>query len=338
MIRGKVGNLGQRAVADMTAESGTAPLRSPTFVVSLAVLVANDYWLKGAALLPGWLTGKLSDFAGLVVAPLLLVVLLAARKRATKIACFAGVAVSFAALELSPRLASEVERVTRLVGLGWRLWPDPTDLLALGVLPLAWRALHPERGSAALMAPVAPRWVERIVGMLAISACLATSSDSSWFESSISLLNTTHGRVKLQVFRPAALDCDEVAADPASSLSPADFELEACATVAPLEARPLDWDWRGDDYRESPRVIPPGAERTCDAVLLRAQGLDDVVLFWSKVTKVRLDRVIRTGDDDAHLVYLEKAGPYLVASPPAAVQAFTTSASPPAAECPEETP
>ena len=36
-------------------------------MVSLGVLVANDHFLKGSGLLPGWLTGKLSDLAGLVV-------------------------------------------------------------------------------------------------------------------------------------------------------------------------------------------------------------------------------------------------------------------------------
>jgi hypothetical protein len=38
-------------------------LSSPAFVLSLAVLLLNDFWLKSAY--PGALTGKLSDFAGL---------------------------------------------------------------------------------------------------------------------------------------------------------------------------------------------------------------------------------------------------------------------------------
>lgn len=33
-------------------------------------MVANDHWLKAAA--PGWVTGKVSDVAGLVLAPLVL--------------------------------------------------------------------------------------------------------------------------------------------------------------------------------------------------------------------------------------------------------------------------
>jgi hypothetical protein len=55
----------------MTTRSHWAALRSPMFGAALSVLVLNDHWLKGAGLLPGWLTGKLSDFAGLIVAPIL---------------------------------------------------------------------------------------------------------------------------------------------------------------------------------------------------------------------------------------------------------------------------
>ncbi|MCZ7683483.1 MAG: hypothetical protein M5U28_33725 [Sandaracinaceae bacterium] len=60
-------------------ESDAIALRHPLWWASLALLVANDHWLKGADLLPGWLTGKLSDLAGLIVAPVLLSALLRAR-------------------------------------------------------------------------------------------------------------------------------------------------------------------------------------------------------------------------------------------------------------------
>ena len=46
-------------------------LLHPVVLASIAVLIANDHVLKGAA--PGWLTGKLSDVAGLVFFPLLVV-------------------------------------------------------------------------------------------------------------------------------------------------------------------------------------------------------------------------------------------------------------------------
>lgn len=40
-------------------------------VAAMVLVALNDHVLKGAGLLPGWLTGKLSDFAGLYFAPLL---------------------------------------------------------------------------------------------------------------------------------------------------------------------------------------------------------------------------------------------------------------------------
>jgi hypothetical protein len=46
-------------------------LLHPVVLASIAILIANDHVLKGAA--PGWLTGKLSDVAGLVFFPLLLI-------------------------------------------------------------------------------------------------------------------------------------------------------------------------------------------------------------------------------------------------------------------------
>ncbi len=45
-------------------------LLHPAALAAMVVLALNDHLLKGRA--PGWLTGKLSDFAGLLFFPLLL--------------------------------------------------------------------------------------------------------------------------------------------------------------------------------------------------------------------------------------------------------------------------
>src|SRR5688500_11278112 len=44
-------------------------LLHPAALASIAVLILNDHWLKAAA--PGLVTGKLSDFAGLLFFPLM---------------------------------------------------------------------------------------------------------------------------------------------------------------------------------------------------------------------------------------------------------------------------
>jgi hypothetical protein len=49
-------------------------LLTPTWLLALVVLALNDHLLKGAGLLPGAVTGKLSDLAGMLVAPVLLAV------------------------------------------------------------------------------------------------------------------------------------------------------------------------------------------------------------------------------------------------------------------------
>jgi len=54
------------------SERPGAGLESYAACLGLAVLALNDHVLKGADVLPGWLTGKLSDFAGLLFFPLLL--------------------------------------------------------------------------------------------------------------------------------------------------------------------------------------------------------------------------------------------------------------------------
>ena len=139
-------------------------LLHPAPLAAVAILVVNDHFLKGSGLLPAWLTGKLSDFAGLFFFPLLLTALwrtarwlggcraqrdgthLVPRARARE-APGAGLArrrdlgltrralaiavgatgIAFAALKLSPALAARAGAIA-----------DPTDLAALVMLLPAW--------------------------------------------------------------------------------------------------------------------------------------------------------------------------------------------------------
>src|SRR5690606_32162865 len=60
-------------VAAMSERSSVRPsLLHPLFGAALLVLVVNDHVLKGAGALPPLVTGKLSDVAGLLVAPAVL--------------------------------------------------------------------------------------------------------------------------------------------------------------------------------------------------------------------------------------------------------------------------
>jgi outer membrane protein assembly factor BamB len=56
-------------------------------------------------------------------------------------ACFVIVGVAFALVNSWSPAARACEALMGAIGIPWRLWVDPTDLMALAVLPIAWRTL-----------------------------------------------------------------------------------------------------------------------------------------------------------------------------------------------------
>lgn len=147
--------------------SAAAALRHPLFWVALGVLVLNDHVLKGAGVLPGLVTGKISDFAGLIVAPLVFTALLGGRRSIA----FAAVGGWFVGVNLSPAFAQQSVAAMGLIGFEWRLWTDPTDLIALAVLPISWHM-------AAQSAPTLRygKTLELSALVLGLFACMATSN------------------------------------------------------------------------------------------------------------------------------------------------------------------
>lgn len=152
-------------------------LLHPLAVLSLLVLVVNDHWLKHTH--PGFLSGKLSDFAGLILLPLFLHALfeLAFRRASPRTSnralalSLALTAVIFALPELWP--AAETAYRYAFGALQWPFriaasWlrgappaafapvnatADPTDLLALPMLFAAWRVAR--KAPALLVLPLA---------------------------------------------------------------------------------------------------------------------------------------------------------------------------------------
>jgi hypothetical protein len=140
----------------------------PLAVVALMVLIVNDHILKPGG--PGLLTGKLSDIAGLVFLPLLLISLYELARAGMRkpwrlgdcglVAIAAAVAIGFAATKLSTPVAATYGDV-----LGWLRWPligrwrqvaisqDPTDVLCTPCAIVAWiesRRLPEVRGISKL--------------------------------------------------------------------------------------------------------------------------------------------------------------------------------------------
>jgi len=131
-------------------------LLHPIALVALAVLIVNDHLLK--ARYPGWVTGKLSDAAGLIVFPLLASALVTAivrraDPRRVLAGCVAAAASGFALVKLWAPATHAFA-----LALGALQWPfaaitggvtggiapvavvrDPSDLLALPFAAIALR-------------------------------------------------------------------------------------------------------------------------------------------------------------------------------------------------------
>jgi hypothetical protein len=159
----------------------------PIALLSAATLALNDHVLKSA--FGAWWTGKLSDVAGLVLFPFVLVaaaeLVAAARGRyhgpdaRTLRGALAATAVGFALVKLVPVAGTIYAHA--LAALQWpvrarwievTLVQDATDLLALPALVVAWLA---GRGRIGAAAP--GRIVEKLVLAAAAALCVATSGE-----------------------------------------------------------------------------------------------------------------------------------------------------------------
>jgi len=137
------------------ATRGGLPLNellAPVPLWALLVLGLNDWWLKSSRA-PSWLTGKLSDFAGIFVFPLVAtaafdLLLWAAWRlgapvdytlRRWKLAvAIALTAIGFAILKLWPDGSDLLVRAMRVVAPRTRVELDATDVMALATLPVTW--------------------------------------------------------------------------------------------------------------------------------------------------------------------------------------------------------
>lgn len=135
-------------------------LGRPWFFAAVALLALNDHVFK--PIWPGWVTGKLSDFAGLTVVGTIMSVL-AGSRLGTMLA-----GLGYIALKAVPGVA---ELVAPLLGGGVTL-RDPSDLLALAVLPVLGVVLS--RGRSGHSERTGRGW--QVVGVIA--AVLATTATS----------------------------------------------------------------------------------------------------------------------------------------------------------------
>ncbi|MFO0755608.1 MAG: hypothetical protein U0359_03920 [Byssovorax sp.] len=228
-------------------------LLHPLWLASLSVLVLNDHFLKGSGLLPGWLTGKLSDIAGLLVAPALLAVLLRLSSRRAILAAHLATGAVFAAIKLSPAAAAAFARLMELGPFHATIVADVTDLLALPALALSLAVLVPEMRRPAVDRP----FTRRALVAGASLACAATSqrteepcvNDPTLCEAgtpreqaALVLGNTTTDKrlIRVRGLKDSVLaDCDAMLVDPTHTLDRALFADAQTWLIEPKRGLPL---------------------------------------------------------------------------------------------------
>lgn len=259
----------------MTSTRPLPPLRRallhPVWLASVAILAVNDHLLKGSELLPGWVTGKLSDVAGLFAAPLLLAVLVRASSRRSWGLAHVAIGLVFASIQLSTGAAHVWSTLMGTLGFPWAITSDPTDLLTLPALLLSY-AWVPRLARTTTTSSHAGELAVASAGVL---VCVATSTvpggpTYSSFSTDTYLHNANPYDIVLRIrpLEPTALiDCDLAEEDPAGYLRDGLFADASAWTLAPDATMPIIDSWnRGTNM--------------CHAVWIDADNLAPSVIFW----------------------------------------------------------
>lgn len=270
-----------------TALRPSRVLLHPLWLGSLAVLVLNDHVLKGSGLLPGVVTGKLSDFAGLVVAPALLAALVRVRGPRGWLLAHAAVGLVFSAIQLSASAAALWSAAMAAVGFPWVITRDPTDLLALPALALSAFAFLPIMRRPAVGS--ARRTGEVIAAGTGLVCCAATSPppgepffEPLWTDVYVHNAGDEPLVVRMRALAPSVdVDCSAVAEDPGRLLTEPLFGTSESFLLEPDQNFGLVHNWSWDVEEEFDEEGNP-ISRDCYAVLLDVDGLPPAVAFWER--------------------------------------------------------
>lgn len=292
-------------------------IRHPLWWIMLLVLVLNDFALKGSGLLPGILTGKLSDFAGLMVFPLLLAILIPWKNRFVWAGVHIAVGLAFGAVKLVPAVGALYVAVLNCFSLHGQIWYDATDLAALIMLAVSY-IVYP-RLEPLFCAPRRARVVSAAAVLIASFSCVASGSappprtltnfDGNLMISDVSFINATDTPiiVKVEKLNPhIAIDCDK-------PIDAEAFKDDQFSTIGTWTQKP----------GEAAHVLPTHSrsDTTCFVVKLSIDNVEPVLVSWDtrKVqpanVPIRFDLPITPDNliDNAILLHRNQNNYYLLA-------------------------
>lgn len=242
-------------------------LLHPAWLLALLLLALNDHVLKRIA--ASVITGKLSDFAGLFVAPALLAVVVRATSRRAIAACHVAVAAGFALVKTFAPATMLFDTALSLVVRSHTV-TDPTDLIALPMVLLAYRVLVPA------MTDTLAHAGHRFALVLGCSLSIATSR--TILPLKITVHNATGASLDLRIRKLA------------STIS------YDCTTTTPgtegfTSAMFEDFKQRTLGNSELATVIDGDVATGCSVLWLEADGLQPVVVTTGEGTvKLQIDR------------------------------------------------
>ncbi|MCJ7827074.1 MAG: hypothetical protein MUP36_02390, partial [Demequinaceae bacterium] len=234
-------------------------LAHPVSLAGIALLLLNDHVLK--AEYGAWWTGKLSDVAGLVFAPALLAVVVAAlgghrgRPRTVAASSLAIVGVGFVWVKATAGGAAAASAAWTAVAGPSLVRHDATDLLALPALALAWLAYRQATRRPDATRHPNPRTVARALILVPIAtfAVAATSVAPTYMASDVAVVD---GKLYVGV---------EYLPDEGSGYPPHPPDWHSTDVS---KADPATWSWeylREPDDEEAERASQAGDSQKTEA-------------------------------------------------------------------------
>jgi hypothetical protein len=276
----------------------------PVTVAGVIVLLVNDHLLKQAW--PGFVTGKLSDVAGLVVAPALLALFF---WRRADLAATLLTGVLFALVKTTETGAEAASHAWTLVAGPSRVLADPTDLLALPALALAWWVRR-----RTLTAAPSTRWRIIVTMPLAVLAVTATGAATDPPETT-SVEVDKAGRTTVYADYGATWVSDDGGAtwsagtseeiEPPQTAACVPYRATRCYRVVPgrMAVEQSDdgsktwgpsWSLSEDDYERLTRRYPESGGRSSMALAVQARPDGHVVVVANGVDGILVRDVAGT--------------------------------------------